>query len=631
MHAVVPPIDAAKPLRMADGKIEQLPSVDPQAGSVTLTLQSLSFIVKNVKKGPDGKRSDLALVDKVSAWFEPGLMSALMGPSGSGKTTLLDLLAGRKTMGRVEGELLFSGIKPSLEYRRRYCGYVEQFDTLLPILTVREMLLYTAELKRQLSEPLESKKAEVDKLLTQLCLAGCANVRIGSPAARGISGGQAKRTNIAIALVTDPRVIFLDEPTTGLDSYTANEVMLTVQKLARAGVTVVATVHSPTAFCFSLFDRLLMLVGGRTVYFGPQDQRAIDYFQSCKPFLESDPEGLLGPGHNSAEFMVDIITAGDRDGKGPAYADAYETSSLALENATTLQNHVAAFKNAQLPPNLAKELAVKRATVTPWWWGIYVYVKYRTSQNYKDPAFLMPRVMDKMMISLLVMTLYLGIGNNLHPDNIINISAVLFMWSATTGFSAAAYVPSLVLERPLFVRERNDGLFHATTYLTAKLLDEILINAVSALGIAAYTFYGIQLLNNFGVFYVSYIVGICVGISLAYFVASFAPSMDVANAIVPIYAVTLLFFAGFLMRLSQMPPWWKWYSYIDFARYSWGAVMINQFKNHQEPWIDNQTVLEYYDLVGISEWGYIGYTSLFFLFFYICTAIVLTLKKYQLR
>ncbi|EFJ46771.1 hypothetical protein VOLCADRAFT_48531, partial [Volvox carteri f. nagariensis] len=103
---------------------------------------------------------------------------------------------------------------------------------------------------------------------------------IGSPAARGISGGQAKRTNIAIALITNPRVLFLDEPTTGLDSYTANEVMLAVQSLARGGVTVVATVHSPTAFCFSLFDRLLMLVGGRTVYFGPQDHRAIQYFQS---------------------------------------------------------------------------------------------------------------------------------------------------------------------------------------------------------------------------------------------------------------------------------------------------------------------------------------------------------------
>ncbi|KXZ54635.1 hypothetical protein GPECTOR_4g700 [Gonium pectorale] len=216
-------------------------------------------------------------------------------------------------------------------------------------------------------------------------------------------------------------------------------------------------------------------------------------------------------------------------------------------------------------------------------------------------------------------------------SNIINIAAVLFMWSATTGFSAASYVPSLVMERGLFVRERNDGLYLAPTYLTAKLLDEIAINSVASLGISAFTFYGIQLQNSFGVFYVSYFVGVCVGIVMAYFVASFAPNMDVANALLPTYAVTLLFFAGFLIRTDEMPPWWKWYSYIDFAKYSWGAVMVNQFKHYHQPWIGGQTVLQYYSLDGTDEWAYIGYTSLFFLFFYICTALVLTFKQYQLR
>ena len=74
--------------------------------------------------------------------------SAQMGPSGSGKTTLLDILAGRKTTGTIEGEVLFAATKPSTNFLRRFTGYVEQFDTLLDILTVREMLLYTAELKR---------------------------------------------------------------------------------------------------------------------------------------------------------------------------------------------------------------------------------------------------------------------------------------------------------------------------------------------------------------------------------------------------------------------------------------------------------------------------------------------------
>ncbi|PNH11011.1 ATP-binding cassette sub-family G member 2 [Tetrabaena socialis] len=538
--------------------------------NMQITLKELSFVVKNNKKSQDGTRADLALVDRVSGWFEPAQMSALMGPSGSGKTTLLDLLAGRKTSGKVAGELLFSGVRPSREYQKRYCGY---FDTLLPILTVREMLRYTSELKRPLSEPLASKQAAVEALINSLGLARCADVRIGSPSARGISGGQAKRTNIAIALITNPRVLFLDEPTTGLDSDTANEVMKAVQALARSGVTVVATIHSPTAFCLSLFDSLMMLVGGRVVYFGPQDQHAVQYFQVCGPFLEQHPDGFAGPGSNSAEYLVDIITEGDRDGRGPAYADAYASSSLAEANAAKLQAYVDGYKTTQLPEDLAKELASKSATVTPPLWGIWIYTKYRTVRNYQNPAFLLPRIMDKFMIALVVTTLYLGIGDNLAADNITNISAVLFMWSATTGFVAASYIPSLVLERRLFVRERNDGLYLAPTYLTAKLMDELMINAVASLGASAFTFYGIGLLNSFAVFYVSYFVGVAVGIVLAYFVASFAHNMDVANALLPTYAVTLVVFAGFLIPFDKMPPWLKWYSYIDFARYSWGAVM----------------------------------------------------------
>lgn len=147
-----------------------------------------------------------------------------MGPSGSGKTTLLDVLAGRKTAGKLQGSITFAGHKPSKMFLRRYTGYVEQFDTLLDMLTVEEMLLYTAELKRKVEEPLEKKKAEVEKLLDKLALKPARHTQIGNALNKGISGGQAKRVNVAIALITEPRVLFLDEPTSGLDSYTANEV-----------------------------------------------------------------------------------------------------------------------------------------------------------------------------------------------------------------------------------------------------------------------------------------------------------------------------------------------------------------------------------------------------------------------
>ena len=222
-----------------------------------LLVQNLDYEVRS----HHDRRTNLKLLQDVSAYLEPGQMTALMGPSGSGKTTLLDLLAGRKTQGKMTGELLYGGAKPSKRFLRRYTGYVEQFDTLIPILTVEEMLMYTAELKLPSSTTVEEKKRRVDHLIRKLGLEVCRHTQIGSALVRGISGGQSKRVNIGIALITEvrarairlqtplsfarnhrlrprssqPRILFLDEPTSGLDSFTSNEVMSVVKGVAASG------------------------------------------------------------------------------------------------------------------------------------------------------------------------------------------------------------------------------------------------------------------------------------------------------------------------------------------------------------------------------------------------------------
>lgn len=95
-----------------------------------------------------------------------------------------------------------------------------------------------------------------------------------------MSGGERKRTSIGVELITDPNLIFLDEPTTGLDSFTATSVMETLKDLAQnEGRTVVSTIHQPNSDTFEAFDRLLLMAKGKIIYFN-ETLKAVDYFKS---------------------------------------------------------------------------------------------------------------------------------------------------------------------------------------------------------------------------------------------------------------------------------------------------------------------------------------------------------------
>ena len=123
-----------------------------------------------------------------------------------------------------------------------YSAFVQQDDILFQTMTVRECLEFAARLKLKGSE--EIKMSRVQVIIDTLKLNKCQNTRIGGPLVKGVSGGERKRTSIGVELITDPSLIFLDEPTTGLDSFTATSVMETLGDLARRdNRTVVSTIH----------------------------------------------------------------------------------------------------------------------------------------------------------------------------------------------------------------------------------------------------------------------------------------------------------------------------------------------------------------------------------------------------
>jgi ABC-type multidrug transport system ATPase subunit len=142
-------------------------------------------------------------------------------------------------------------------------------------MSVRECLEFAAKLK--LSGTLPEKLKRVTDIITELRLQKCQHTKIGGHMIKGVSGGERKRTSIGVELITDPMLIFLDEPTTGLDSFTAMSVVETMRELALSGRTIVSTIHQPSSETFETFDRLMLMCLGKIIYMN--DSRfAVDYF-----------------------------------------------------------------------------------------------------------------------------------------------------------------------------------------------------------------------------------------------------------------------------------------------------------------------------------------------------------------
>ncbi|MCL9796497.1 ATP-binding cassette domain-containing protein [Frankia sp. AgKG'84/4] len=216
-------------------------------------------------------RSGRRLLDGVGFALGQRSLLAVVGPSGAGKSTLLGALTGQRPAD--SGEVRYAGrdLYAAYDELRQRIGLVPQDDILHPQLTVRRALRFAAELRFPADTPAAERNARVEEVIGELGLADQATQRIST-----LSGGQRKRTSVALELLTRPSLLFLDEPTSGLDPGMDKSVMQTLRTLADDGRTVVVVTHSPAQL--DLCDRLLVLAsGGKLAYFGPPGE-ALAYF-----------------------------------------------------------------------------------------------------------------------------------------------------------------------------------------------------------------------------------------------------------------------------------------------------------------------------------------------------------------
>ena len=339
-------------------------------------------------------------------------------PSRAGKTTLLDLLAGRRIKGRISSgsEILYDGHRPTPRYKQQQVGYVEQQDTLLEILTPYEMLVYTAELKLPRATSKEEIKERVQNLIDKLNLNSCQHTVIGPQWQQKISGGEAKRTNIGISMISNPSVLFIDELTSGLDAYTGHEAALAVKGLSESGITICLSLHSPPPRTFRLFDRLLMIQKGRVLYFGPSGLDVLNYLEQNFPCLRSMDEN-----EGVAEYLLDVTTkSGDEEEAN--FADTYLKSELYKYNCYIIKNRTipegdiekletisqvsktTSTASQDLPWCQSIEQAIPRAN--PTWWALWVMWRYRSLRSWLKISFIAPRVFEKLIIVFLITTLW---------------------------------------------------------------------------------------------------------------------------------------------------------------------------------------------------------------------------------
>ncbi len=235
----------------------------------------ISFQAKNVLHHFDNRTA----VQELTFETNSGTMIGIMGGSGTGKTTLMNIFNGK--IAPTQGNILINGIDLHTHPKdlEGIIGNVSQSDLLIEELTVFENLYFAAKLCLGNATHKQLTK-KVVHLLQDLGLYESRNLKVGSPLKKVISGGQRKRLNIALELIRKPKILFVDEPTSGLSSRDSENIMDLLKELSLKGTMVFVVIHQPSSNIFKLFDRLLIIDEGGYLIFDGIPLNAMVHFKT---------------------------------------------------------------------------------------------------------------------------------------------------------------------------------------------------------------------------------------------------------------------------------------------------------------------------------------------------------------
>ncbi|XP_076830133.1 broad substrate specificity ATP-binding cassette transporter ABCG2d isoform X2 [Brachyhypopomus gauderio] len=516
--------------------------------------------------------------------MRPGL-NAILGPTGSGKTSFLDVLAARKDPSGLSGDVLIDG-SPQPPHFKCLSGYVVQDDIVTGALTVRENLSFSAALRLpSCVGPLE-KEARVSDLISELGLSKVADKRVGTRLIRGISGGERKRTSIGMELIINPRVLFLDEPTTGLDASTAHSVLQLLKRMADDGCTIIMSVHQPRYSTYQFFDSLTLLANGRQVYHGPA-HNALDYFANIGYTCEVH--------NNPADYILDVLSdksvamptpntrnikeiefEQNRDKRrsiGERLAEEYKNSRYAQDTKAEL-DQIIQDKDCSVKP--------KSHTVTynsGFFQQLY-WVLRRTFRNLMlKPKTSIAQVAVTTLMALAVGVIFFGVKHD--QSSIENRSAALFYIKTNQCFSTLSAAELFIAERKLFVHENISGYYRVSVYFLSKILCDIFtLRTVPTVIFSCVSYFMIGFKPTAAAFFIFMLT--VMQVAYAATAVTMAISADqsavaVANIFMTITFVFMMMFSGRLVNLETDMVWLAWLKYFSIPHYGLTALEINEF------------------------------------------------------
>lgn len=483
------------------------------------------------------------LLENVSLVIQPGEMVAIMGPSGAGKSTLLSVLNGQ--VAPAAGRIVIGGLDlhDHFELFRGRIGYVPQDDILHADLTVWQALWYAARLRL----PKDMADAEIARrirqVLAQLGLEGTEHTRVGDQRKRGVSGGQRKRVNLAMELLTDPPILVLDEPTSGLSSTDTISVMELLRSLADAGKTILVTIHQPSLEAYQKFDAVAVIARdastrqvGRLAWYGRAWPDAVNFFEPPAPGTPhpTTADGLLRG--LATRPVADWVRQWEHSVAKSIWVDGRAGSHAARTAAGRRPQPRPVERLSQWATLVNRGLAVKAADR----WNTAV-------------LFLQAPLVGLLVAAVFAKVLRAAPTPDSWPHAGVNMATMMFVTAlAAIWFGCSATAREIVAEWPIYRRERMVGL-SILSYLgskTALLLVVAAVQAACLLGIVAWAC-DVQS-PWWHLYLVLYAAGLAGG-AVGLVVSATLRTTEAATAILPVLLMPMIVLGGVLVPLADLP------------------------------------------------------------------------------